>query len=360
MPQKIRFASFNVENLFSRARVLNHRSNAAVAGQLAKIEELNKRIHQTTPFTPADKRRILELYDELKEVIDIRENRGDKLFNRAKTKVVAASGADWDGELMFEREEFTKVTRENTAQVIKSLKADVACLVEVEDRQALAEFNSQLLDSRKFKYPFCIDGNDPRGIDVALLSNFPLVSIKTHIFDGPGNSRTFSRDCLRTELQLPDGRSLHVLCNHFKSKSGGESESDARRERQAKRVAEILQEYNLSKDLVIVAGDLNDTPDPDSPLRPLLDVPRLSDVLALAHPTDATARWTYHFRKPEQIDFVLVSEPLKVALKDAGVERRGIHDLARLTGGKETQFKDVTSWSNAASDHGAVWAEFEI
>jgi len=91
-------------------------------------------------------------------------------------------------------------------------------------------------------------------------------------------------------MELPNQQRLHLLCNHFKSKSGGEAGSDPRRQRQAERVAEILQDYDLDQDLVIVAGDLNDTPDAASPLRPLLDVAGLHDVLELQFPTEANPK----------------------------------------------------------------------
>jgi endonuclease/exonuclease/phosphatase family metal-dependent hydrolase len=161
------------------------------------------------------------------------------------------------------------------------------------------------------------------------------------------------------QMELPSGQSLHLLCNHFKSKSGGEAATDPRRRRQAKRVAEILGDYDLTSDLVIVAGDLNDTPT-RQPLSPLLDLPHLHDVLALQFPHDAAARWTYHYEDVQQIDYVLVSEPLKDAWVKAGVERRGIHRLREITGGAEQEFDTVTHWTNAASDHGAVWAEFDL
>jgi len=360
MATTFRVASFNCENLFSRAKILNLRDSQDAAGKLKLVDELNQLIHKPSPFTASQKSRIVKLFQELKEYIDIRENRPKRLLNKDRTAVVATSGKDWDGELEFKRDQFKALTRANTAQVIKAVKADVACLIEVEDKPALAAFNSQMLGTRKFKFPMLIDGNDPRGIDVGVCTDFPILSLKTHMFDGPATSRTFSRDCLRVEMALPGGQSLHVLCNHFKSKSGGEAASDPRRKRQAERVAEILGEYDLKKDLVIVAGDLNDTPDAHSPLRPLLDLPNLHDVLALQFPNNPAARWTYHYQSFEQIDYVLVSKPLKNAFVKAGVERRGIYDLSKLTAGAETEFDTITHWTNAASDHGAVWAEFSI
>jgi endonuclease/exonuclease/phosphatase family metal-dependent hydrolase len=356
MANTYRIATFNAENLFTRAKILNLADNSVITDALKKVDQLQKVLAEDN-YTAARKAKILALYHELKDYILVRENRG-KLFNRAKTKVVASGVGDWDGGIEFKRERFSELTRENTAKVIKAVKADVACIVEAEDRPALLAFNGDMLASKKFKYAMLIDGNDARGIDVGVLSNFPILDIKTHIYDGTPQSRTFSRDCLRIELALSPQRRLHFLCNHFKSKSGGEATTDARRKRQSEAVAKILEEYDLASDLVVVAGDLNDTPT-RPPLASLLTHPRLHDVLSLQFP-DAKDRWTYHYTKKEQIDYLLVSDPLKDKFVQAGVERRGIFELDKLTGGIETQFPSVTAETNAASDHGAVWAEFEF
>lgn len=108
-----------------------------------------------------------------------------------------------------------------------------------------------------------IDGNDNRGIDVGVYSKFPITDVNTHIFDRPSpnsRSRIFSRDCLEVEIAISPRRRLWLLANHLKSKFGGSS--DSRRRAQAVRVAEIVKRFDLERDRVIVAGDLNDTPDP--------------------------------------------------------------------------------------------------
>lgn len=365
MADKFRIASFNVENLFSRAKILNLFNHDTINDKLAKVDEFNKLIYKTSNFTAAQKSRILELYGDLKDYIVVRENRG-KLFNGKKTKVTAKSGKDWDGEIEFRRAKFSDVGRENTARVIRSVKADVACIVEAEDRPTLKAFDADLLNYR-FKYEMLLDGNDRRGIDVGIYSRFPLGEIYTHMFDKKGNSTVFSRDCPEYEVLLPNGKSLFVLCNHLKSKGYDFSgTANARRKMQAKAVAEILKKYDLTSDWVVVAGDMNDTPKSD-PLKPLMDVPDLFDVLKLQFGDDSSKRWTYEYKgKFDQIDYVLVSKALKSKFKKAGVERRGIHDLENLTQSTngqipvEKEFDTVTHWTDAASDHGAVWAEFKL
>ncbi len=365
MAGTFRVASFNVENLFSRAKILNMRSHDDVDKKLAKVDEFNKLIFQKSSFTTAQKNRILELYEELKNYIGINENRG-KLFDTKKTKVVAKSGDDWDGEVVFKREKFSEMGRENTAKVIRQVKADVACIVEAEDRPVLKAFDGDLLNYR-FKYEMLLDGNDPRGIDVGIYSRFQLGRIWTHMFDKKGKSTIFSRDCPEYEVVLPNDKSLFLLCNHLKSKGYDTTgTADERRKTQAAAIADILKKYNLLKDWVIVAGDMNDTPD-SSPLKPLMSVENLFDVLELQFGNDFSRRWTYQYNgKFDQIDYVLVSKPLKNALKKAGVERRGIYKLKQLTQSTngtipiETEFDSVTHWTNGASDHGAVWAEFNL
>lgn len=357
---QLRIATFNCENLFSRAKALNIQDKAATSDILDGVAKLQKILKQAT-YSAEDKKAILDLANKYSTYIEIAEDRGKLFSGRGKKRRVVANGSGgWDGSIKLRRAGFDKQIRGTTAKLLKELKADIQCLVEVEDRQTVAAFNSQMLQSA-FPYNLVVEGNDARGIDVGILAKWPILNIKTHIFDRDGDDKIFSRDCLELELGLADGRSLFLLINHFKSQGyGDQKSSDAKRKRQASRVAEILKNYDLKKDLVVVAGDFNDSPErPPLTLQPLLSVNGLTDVLALkfANPAD---RWTYYYKKPEQIDFILVSDPLKAACKDAGIERRGIFDLVKITKGKEKSYETVTSYANSASDHAGVWAEFSV
>ncbi len=371
---QFRVASFNVENLFERLKIFNFKNKSVGDGLLKRLGDFRK-ILKKDQYTAANKKKLVKEYTAgdpsknklpLKDFINIREDRG-KLWKKKNRKIVdvAASGiGDWDGTVEFKKAKFSKVGRANTGKVIRNVKADVACIVEADNRPSLKSFDTHVLRS-KYRYEMLLDGNDQRGIDVGLYSRFPIGGIWTHMFDGAGASKTFSRDCPEYEITLPNNEILYVLCNHLKSKGyGAQATSNARRKRQAQAIAEILKEYDLRTDWVIVAGDLNDTPG-SAPLKPLMDVRYLYDVLALQYPAQPEKRWTYHYRKFEQIDYLLVSKPLKERFIQAGVERRGMYDLKRLTASNpsienETQYPKVTHWTNAASDHGAVWADFDL
>ena len=106
-------------------------------------------------------------------------------------------------------------------------------------------------------------------------------------------------------------------------------------------------------------GDFNDTPD-SAPLQTLLNTQNLTDVLKIKFGNDIEKTYTYFFKKKLQIDYLLVSKPLKDAFKDAGVERRGMFELNTHSNGAEKRFDTVTSIANAASDHAGIWAEFNI
>ena len=358
---KLRISTFNVENLFDRPKVMNLYDHSVGDEKLEAIAGLQKELERAKYNKPL----IIDLYKQVKDYITfnvMRSSVGHKIIYKPRNapyRVAPKGRDDWYGFIQLKREKFNDLTKKNTARVIKDVNADIMCMVEVENRLVLKSFNSDLL-SRMYPYNMLIDGNDGRGIDVGLYSKMELGAIKTNIFDGPANSRTFSRDCLEVEVKTKKGQSIYFLVNHLKSKSGrNQKKNDARRKRQADRIKEILKNnYDLRRDLVVVAGDLNDTSD-RKPLSNLLSINGLHDVLELQF-EDYKDRWTYHYKTNEQIDYILVSDPLKEAFKNAEVERRGIAGIEDYSNNQIHSYPSVTNWRNAASDHGAVWADFEL
>ena len=351
----LRIATFNVENLFRRPRALNADDpdmQKAVFRDIQRLKDLIAKQH----YTDANKVEMTEILKRnqvkapTKRPFFVNVIRG-RLFNSNTLKIVADGRDDFVGWIETANDTIDEEAIRNTARVIDAVNADVLCLVEVENRLALDQFNREIIQSiagSAYGHNMLIDGNDSRGIDVAILSRHPLRNMRSHIQDRLNGNQIFSRDCPEYEVLLPDGTSLWLLCNHFKSKIGG---GGPKRTQQATRVKDILNEnFNLQNDLVVVAGDLNDTPN-SQPLSGLLQVNRLHDVLD--HLPAGEPRFTYK-NGPDQIDYLLVSDPLEGAIGAVHIERQGIFS------NNFPHFPEVTSDTTSASDHAAVVAEFNI
>ncbi len=71
MPASIRIATFNVENLFDRAKLLNFDDPSIGDRELGRVAQLQRELKKPN----YDKPRILTLYRSLKEYVAIVETR---------------------------------------------------------------------------------------------------------------------------------------------------------------------------------------------------------------------------------------------------------------------------------------------
>ena len=93
-------------------------------------------------------------------------------------------------------------------------------------------------------------------------------------------------------------------------------------------------------------------------LAPITTHPRLFNVNDRLRSND---RWTYHYcGKNQQLDYLLVSQPLQAALQQVAIERRGIFKVEHYSGGAVHPFPTGKTDRDSASDHGAVVAEFVV
>ncbi len=359
-----KICSYNVENLFSRPKVLNLKDNDQVSLLLQQIARF-KELMEKDDYGP-HKAEILQLWAavHLYVELNVRSRAAGVPRDFLTEAALKAKGrGDWEGFIEFRRAEFSGEQVDNTARVIKAIKPDIMGFVEVENRSALGRFDTDVLNNL-FEDMIVIDGNDPREIDVAMAARkgFRFKGVSTNVLfrdDKPGY--VFSRDCLVGVFEV-NGKTVTIMQNHFKAKDATPKVSDEKRRRQAAAVRWILtNRYDLKKDRVIVMGDFNDEPE-SRPLQELVTTPDLHnvfDVVGIA-PDD---RWTYYYGSKKQrnkIDMMFVSEALRAEVAAAGIERRGIADLDVITGGKQKQFKEVTSWRVSGSDHAAIWAELNL
>lgn len=166
----------------------------------------------------------------------------------------------------------------NMAKVISEIGQDVTGtsptiigLCEVENRRVLEDLVN---DSALIKKNYGIvhfDSPDRRGIDVAFLYQkklFTPTNYKAHeLFlyqDNDRSKRIYTRDQLLVSGML-DGEKIHIIVNHWPSRSGGEERSRPKRIKAAELNKRIIDSL-FSDDpyaKIITMGDMND--DPSSP-----------------------------------------------------------------------------------------------
>lgn len=227
---------------------------------------------------------------------------------------------------------------QNLARVIAQIGTDenknaptLLGLSEIENKGVIQD----LVDSeylKKLDYGIIhFDSPDKRGIDVGLIyqkksftptstASIPLYIqdlSKTNKYTGKKGVRVYTRDQLLVSGLL-DGEEIHIIVNHWPSRSGGEKRSSPFREAAAalnKKTIDSLQTINPNAK-VITMGDLNDGPYNKSLKKVLGAVGDRNKVepLGIFNPMEQMAKQglgTLAYRDAWDIfDQILVTEPL--------------------------------------------------
>lgn len=201
----------------------------------------------------------------------------ENLFDYEKDPIVFDE--DWTPEGKNHwTQELYEAKLANMARVISEIGADVTGtspaligVCEIENRRTLEDLLNQtpLVDKEYGIVHF--DSPDRRGIDVALLYKKKLF-VPTHykafelfLFNDTDRSkRVYTRDQLLVSGMF-DGEKIHIIVNHWPSRSGGEQRSRPKRIRAAELNKGIIDSL-FSDDpyaKIITMGDFND--DPTSP-----------------------------------------------------------------------------------------------
>jgi endonuclease/exonuclease/phosphatase family metal-dependent hydrolase len=255
--------------------------------------------------------------------------------------------------------------KELTAKAIEALNADVIALQEVENLDVLKRFRTGHLKKLKYTHAMLVDANDPRQIDVAVLSRFPLVATRSHQHLRSGSAFVFSRDCLEVDVRA-DAKTLTLFVNHFKSMLDKDNPALGRKNTRAKRMAQSAEVKkivearfgpNPGSAPFAILGDLNDYLGPGqgttSGITGLVTWPEVENVLDRLPDKE---RFTHFFEKApageprvRQLDYILLSSSLAQATTAKPiVERRGLSTKATEATGP--RFPGVTA-KESASDH---------
>jgi len=384
----VRFASFNVENLFARPRAFNQATWAEGQPILNAYAAFNSLI-ELPAYSATDKARMIDLLVQLDvyRATDgivrryrtptpkwawLRANRGSFDVEHADTGIgiVASGRGAWTGWLELATEPVDETSTRMTARVIHDVAADVQAVIEAEDRPSLDRFNQDLLASQ-YGHVMLIDGNDTRGIDVGIMTTVPveILTMRSNVdVPDPGapGEQLFSRDCAEYQCRLPSGATVWVLLNHFKSQAGG---GGPKRARQAAGVRSIVDGLVAAGERsIIVMGDFNEGPavegQPAANLATLVDPQGpLVEVYSLPAFDPGPRPGTFQSCGiRNRLDYILLSRDLAALVVGGGIERHG------LWGGPTNVnppklwevYLEISGPEHAASDHAAIYVDINI
>jgi len=234
--------------------------------------------------------------------------------------------------------------RKAVGVVLNELDADVVVLTEVENIAVLNDLNTTELGG-KYVASSLIDGNDYRGVDIGVLSKYPIDSVVSHKDDAfplngtAGPNYYFSRDCPEIHIQF-NGRKMVFLGAHFKAKSNDDPVKRLAEAQHTRAIANTLAKQDPTR-AIIILGDFNDTPNSAPYLAVVGEGPSQYTDATLSIPM--ADRWSYNFQgKLELIDYQVVNPVLAPMLDVPSVK---IHHSANV---------------DDASDHSPVFATYMV
>lgn len=256
--------------------------------------------------------------------------------------------------------------RRLTAAVLEEADADVVALQEVFDQATLDFFHDAVLAPAgvaPYPYRFCSQGNDGRGLDVAVMSRRPIDALASHADATPASlgldpipgigphDRIFRRDCLEVEV----GRLTLFVC-HLKAPYPSEDGAWAVRRLEASAVRCIVERRfpHPKSALWLILGDLNEPAEALAAGEPAI-APILGDFtcdLLLRLPPGE--RWSYHqppahaFARPDG----LLASPALARRWPTAVPHILRLGLGRAEGGG--RLPGVGEHRPHASDHAAI------
>ena len=240
-------------------------------------------------------------------------------------------------------------------KVVKRSGAEIMTNQEVENLDVYQNWSTQQLEGA-MPHTALVEGNDKRGIDVALMSRYPVLQVVSHkdrefkLPDQSGSTR-FSRDLLRVDLDV-QGETVSIYTTHSYSRRRGKAEevhmADQQRLAEAIAIKSIVSEEMKAFPgrLYVITGDFNDETE-DATLQALLNGPG-EPMIDTLQGQDAKERntWPADPTKagkfpPGQFDHILIPASMRDRLVDS-------------------QVLDYGQTTATASDHRPLRARFRL
>lgn len=147
-------------------------------------------------------------------------------------------------------------------EVITLLNSDITVLEEIENEAVVQDIVNRLTNgawSRKKGWQYaCFAKETDSAIGCAVLSRYELKNLSVHSLDIQihKSSQPSSRPIMQMTVSAGE-KEVELFVNHWKSKSGGEEETEIWRDWQEALLAERLVDYITNERSVIMCGDFN-------------------------------------------------------------------------------------------------------
>lgn len=214
----------------------------------------------------------------------------------------------------------------NIAYVLSTINThelpELIGLVEVENKSVINDLiNDPQLKAGKYNYEIT-DGPDPRGINCALLYRTDAFHYLTHQHvkvTYPFANDVETRGILYVK-GLVNKDTVHVFVNHWKSRLGGQDDTEEKRMQSAKILKNVVDSicHKNNNAAIVIMGDFNDEPGNKS-IYEELGAGKVSDKKALTnlmYEYYSAGKGTYYFRGDYNLlDNLIVSTQNMSALK---------------------------------------------
>ncbi|MCQ2240873.1 endonuclease/exonuclease/phosphatase family protein [Treponema sp.] len=145
--------------------------------------------------------------------------------------------------------------------VIKNLDADVFVMEEIENEGVVHDISNFLAgewDKEKVYGNACFAKDEGSSIGCAVLSRLPVTSMTVHSLDVRSEEEDMPRMRPLMEIRIKlDQKELTLMVNHWKSKSGGEEETEKWRNREEGVLSELVSAAVEDGRPVLALGDFN-------------------------------------------------------------------------------------------------------
>ncbi|GIL18561.1 MAG: endonuclease [Oligoflexia bacterium] len=258
---------------------------------------------------------------------------------------------DWNEEIL--KKKMSQLA--DSILQVRDQGPDILMLEEVENIKILKRFNKEYLQKAGYITEVLIEGDDQRGIDIGLLSRFPLSGTpKLHKIETLKNTRGIQE----VVLKLPTGQTVTILGLHFPSQGNPHQHRV-----DAVNTLNKIAASKKSEDLIIAGGDFNITTEEDRDSK--LFEKTLGEKWYVTHQIGCkTCKGTHNYKGSWSfLDALLFSKnfnpsnQIGVALLPDTILTPMWGKTQALKTWRPARFRDD---GTGVSDHLPIYAEFEV